>query len=440
MNKTAAIKALWPQIYQKLKNPPRGLNLGTFPSTLPSMDKIVLDDVINKDNSNAIGYVSTEDANNNGKIDKIHIVVNNLEKNLPNLSPADLNSNDLNKLKSILMPFVEVISHELGHVKDYKNSGENPFPGGESVAELAANNMLNQVSVKASVKATNIKSKTDNTFRSNNMQKKATVISRLIKLAGDLDERKEYALSDKVEQLARKVAQESWNGGSELFTPGLDDVDPPSRDFGPSAAGQPAGATKRLHETNQKLQGSGRIKIPGDPYTYDIHPKGGFFIASAPEARFDTIGYRIIPGGKGYDAVLARAKELGFVNADGSLNVAPGVVPNRNGYPGTKPMPTGTAAEHWVKNKPELQEAIDSIKVDRAPTDSLKPMTPTSGNLPKDVTEILEQDKAQGEVVESLADDEDMFSTANLTTQKIVKSAYLQDVFWNDRKKNPFGR
>lgn len=31
MNKIAQFSSLWPQIYQKLKSPPPGLNLGGFP-------------------------------------------------------------------------------------------------------------------------------------------------------------------------------------------------------------------------------------------------------------------------------------------------------------------------------------------------------------------------------------------------------------------------
>jgi hypothetical protein len=120
MNKYSQLKAVWPLIYNKLKNPPPGIQLGDFPSKLPSMDKIILEDSATQ--PEALGYVSTEDANNNGIIDKIHIVVPKLEKYLQGITPQQIEQADPQTLYNILAPFVELISHEMGHQKDYKHN------------------------------------------------------------------------------------------------------------------------------------------------------------------------------------------------------------------------------------------------------------------------------------------------------------------------------
>lgn len=133
MLKQAQIASVWPQIYQKLKNPPPGVNLGSLPSQLPSLDKIKIEPGRSTENSQAIGYVTTEDADQNGKLDIIHISSPRLEEALRSsgVSAQDLqNLSQLSKeeLLRVLTPFVDLLSHEMGHLKDYHPHQENPFP------------------------------------------------------------------------------------------------------------------------------------------------------------------------------------------------------------------------------------------------------------------------------------------------------------------------
>ena len=80
MKKQSQFAGLWPKIYNKLKNPPAGVNLGSFPSKLPPMNKIILEQTRLQDNPQAIGYVSTEDVDQNGTLDTIHITSPRLEE------------------------------------------------------------------------------------------------------------------------------------------------------------------------------------------------------------------------------------------------------------------------------------------------------------------------------------------------------------------------
>lgn len=195
MKKYSQLRAVWPLIYNKLKNPPPGINLGDFPSKLPSMDKIILEDSAQQ--AGALGYVSTEDSNHNGIIDKIHIVIPNLEKYLQGVTPQQIEGADPQTLYNILAPFVEVISHEMGHQKDYKHEQEQPFPGGESVADTAAREALNKVKI--------IESKYN---RRSNMNKKADILKRLVKLSDDLDRKGSHKLSDEVMKIASNLADD----------------------------------------------------------------------------------------------------------------------------------------------------------------------------------------------------------------------------------------
>jgi hypothetical protein len=164
------------------------------------MDKIIFDSSIPSGKSDALGYVTTEDSDGDGKLDKLHIVVPNVDRHLSGIKLEDLNSKDPDKLYAILAPFVEIIAHEMGHLDDYKKDSEQPFPGGESKADAAAKQVLNQMSVKA----TNTKDK--NIFlRSSSMKKQ--VLEKLVKLANDLDAKKSFDLSDEVMDIAAKLAQ-----------------------------------------------------------------------------------------------------------------------------------------------------------------------------------------------------------------------------------------
>lgn len=211
MKKSAQIHGLWPDIYKKLKNPPPGLNLGNFPSKLPSMDKIIFDSSAPSGKGDAIGYVTTADADNNGKLDSLHIVIPNMQKHLQGVTSADLQGEDLNRLSEILKPFIEVIAHEVGHLQDYKKDSDNAFPGGESVAESAASQAKNQISVKASkpINNTNRNVSTGRNYMGNK------ILSSLVTLANRLDDTGKHKLADEVTSALEKFAVDIEVSGEE---------------------------------------------------------------------------------------------------------------------------------------------------------------------------------------------------------------------------------
>ena len=148
MIKFANIQAAWPFIHQKLQ--------GKYPGELPQMSKLKFESGLNSTDPNAVGFVTTEDADKDGKLDTIHLQFQKLEQalNTAGITPQDLaNINQLeeNKLNVLLEAVVEILAHEQGHIKDYQHGAENPFPGGESTAETAAQNALQQFKSRASI-------------------------------------------------------------------------------------------------------------------------------------------------------------------------------------------------------------------------------------------------------------------------------------------------
>jgi hypothetical protein len=202
------IHSLWPQIHSKLKNPPSGMMFGNVSSKIPSMDKIKLDQGTLPGNAQAVGYVTTEDTDNNGELDTIHISTSRLEELLRN-SGIDLNKiNNLNELSNddlmtLLSPFVELISHESGHLNDYKKDSDNPFPGGESVAESAARSALQQISVATTNNKISVEA-----MEQFNMEKETLDI--LISLADKLDKlnaKGTSKIADRIDEAIAKFAQ-----------------------------------------------------------------------------------------------------------------------------------------------------------------------------------------------------------------------------------------
>ena len=291
MIKYSFLAGAWPKIYQKLKSPPPGVNLGDFSSKLPPMNKIVLDPGVHSDNPQAIGYVTTEDSDNNGVIDTIHISSPKLEQQLTGmgLSNQDLSKIDqLSKeqLISILTPFVELISHEMGHVNDFRPEMENPFPGGEGVADAAARSAVEKISVSNN---TNIKmfGKTGR----ENMNVKTLKI--LADLAGKLDSRGATKLADQVEKVMIKISQEAPTAFRE---------DP--------RAGMQVGMSDSDATIRKTLDGMregmrGEIRPDGDPYTYK-HDKvnNSFIVATTPPGKESILGRVIEPGSPGHDTLM----------------------------------------------------------------------------------------------------------------------------------------
>jgi hypothetical protein len=215
MNKAAQLQSVWPKVHRMLKNPPAGVQLGNFPGMLPSMDKIKLDP--SAEDPNALGFVTTEDIDGDGNIDVIHLSSAALAQALGRVG---IGMDVLNKVDTlsaqellpILSAFVEVISHELGHLQDvphdYVHGEGEPFPGGEPVAEEASRRALQQVRLAT----TNIPDRFENS-RSYTMN----ITNILKKLANDLDSLKAFQYADEVDQIMKSAQQSRAERSADNF-------------------------------------------------------------------------------------------------------------------------------------------------------------------------------------------------------------------------------
>jgi len=385
MNKYSQLKAVWPLIYNKLKNPPPGIQLGDFPSKLPSMDKIILEDSATQ--PEALGYVSTEDANNNGIIDKIHIVVPKLEKYLQGITPQQIEQADPQTLYNILAPFVELISHEMGHQKDYKHNGENPFPGGESAADIAARDALSKVQL--------VQSKYNRSF---DMKKKAEVLKKLVKLSSDLDNKGSHKLADQVMKIAtdlaadlRKESQTAPVGSPQRMTDPLRD-----RSIGktPMTAESPYSS---LPDT-KPIRDSQRPVVQSDWTSYASkspkHEQVKYFweLASNKMPGYDKSFMSFV---KWYNKTRPPGQHMSTTEVLRMLDA-------ENKAPGAKVE----VGKDFSMTNPSLQGG----RLDAWGTPSLAPS----------------------------ADANDAY--ADLDAEDLVKNASVNSVFWYDTKKTPFGR
>jgi hypothetical protein len=123
MEPTGSPPSYWQKVKDELLKVP---SLSSeIKSILSSVDKIVFNTRPPKDEPNAIAYVSSGDANENSKPDKIHFVLSNMP---PNISD-DQFAGFIQQIESILV-------HEKAHIQDY-NPATGQFPGGEGAAHSA---------------------------------------------------------------------------------------------------------------------------------------------------------------------------------------------------------------------------------------------------------------------------------------------------------------
>jgi hypothetical protein len=112
----------WQSILTKIKN------LGLRPeimAMLNNFNQIVWDAAPPPSEPNAVAYVTNEDKNGDGKIDKIHFV----------LSKFPPNANE-DEMDAIVEMVAKTLVHEYGHIEDF-NPETGEFPGGEAAAEQA---------------------------------------------------------------------------------------------------------------------------------------------------------------------------------------------------------------------------------------------------------------------------------------------------------------
>jgi hypothetical protein len=185
--------AVWDKLYDLLSSPKSG------PYSPPPKSKIILDVGRLPEESQAIGHVSSEEASEG----IIHLHLGRLEEALrergvPLEKLPNLDSFTKDELENIISAFAESLGHESGHIRDFdKNSPENPFPGGESVADAAGRAAVSQTSI-----ATNILNKFDKLGRLN---MKRETLKILNKLAEDLDKLGAIKVADEVENMMSSI-------------------------------------------------------------------------------------------------------------------------------------------------------------------------------------------------------------------------------------------
>ena len=313
MNKKyAQFASLWPQIYNKLKAPPPGVNLGTFPGKLPPMNKIVIDPGKLRDNAQAVGYVTTEDVDNNGSLDTIHIASPRLEEamntaGVPLQGVQNLDHLSNEELIRILTPFVELLSHEMGHLQDFKPDQENPFPGGEGTADAAAKSAVQPISLGT----TNNRNRFE---KAGSFKMNIRFIKILNDLADKLDQRGATKIADHIDEMINKYGQAKG--------PGVDDY---SSVFNKKFPEQVAEPSRGLNFQMPSRAKPGQIKPKGDPYTYNLTgpKKDVFIVATTPPGKEFAIGRKIVPGDKGFQDLYDEAFRMGLFDNE--------IVPN---YPG----------------------------------------------------------------------------------------------------------
>ena len=275
MKKKAAIKSVLPQIYEKIRTMPQ------FSGKLPPYATGVIEEMsVPSENPQAVAYVTNVDANKDGKIDKIHIVMPRLEEEARrlNLNP---DINDRRTIGSIL----HLLAHEvLGHIQDYAPHNEqNPFPGGEPIAEQKAEQTLSQFSAQA----TNIQDRFDklSTISGETMRS----LEALIKLSNVLDQKGHYKLADEVDTIVKKIA-----AGFPMHQP-VTEIGTAPENYRPEMTG----ARKRYEENKNATPGA--IQPPGDPYTYDyLRNKDVFVVRTTPAGKEYSIGARLGSGTEAY--------------------------------------------------------------------------------------------------------------------------------------------
>ena len=130
----ASPPSYWNQLKPKLQQDPRLRQ--EVKNILNKFDGIVWEMTPPSDSPNAVAYVSSEDADGNGKIDKIHMVLSNLPPNVPG---------SMDQAVDQILDMLEediggVLAHEGAHIADFNpNNSDNPFGGGEAIAESAEN-------------------------------------------------------------------------------------------------------------------------------------------------------------------------------------------------------------------------------------------------------------------------------------------------------------
>jgi len=157
---------------------------------LNNFNQIVWDTAPPADNPNAIAYVSSEDKNNDGKIDKIHFVLNKF--------PPNANEDQMDGIVEMV---AKTLVHEYGHIEDF-NPETNQFPGGEAAAEQAERAFEPLLKQKLNLT-------TNSSYKLYNKHKisgEIKMLKELVKLANHLDSIGHGEISNDLDAVIRKLA------------------------------------------------------------------------------------------------------------------------------------------------------------------------------------------------------------------------------------------
>lgn len=185
----------WQSILTKIKN------LGLRPeiiAMLNNFNQIVWDTTPPPSEPNAVAYVTNEDKNADGKIDKIHFV---LSKFPPNATE--------DQMDSIVEMVAKTLVHEYGHIEDYDLETDT-FPGGEAAAERA------EQAYKPILEQRLEQMTSEN--KDNNLENIAgdiKMLNELVKLANHLDGIGEVEISNKIDMIITKISQDTRLYGSD---------------------------------------------------------------------------------------------------------------------------------------------------------------------------------------------------------------------------------
>jgi hypothetical protein len=167
-----------PPYYQKVVT--RAKEVGLEPDLIRMFDRIVWDVAPPPGNPNAIAYVSSEDKDDNGKIDSIHFVLSKF--------PQNITDDEIDHMVKLI---AETLTHELAHIRDY-DPEKNEFPGGESVAEQAQRAAVPGLETKLNLKQS--------------AHRGVGIVKDIVKLADHLDEVGESKVADRLDAILKEIS------------------------------------------------------------------------------------------------------------------------------------------------------------------------------------------------------------------------------------------
>ena len=181
----------WQEVKTKLGDPKYALRPEII-SILNNVNQLIWDVAPPSGNPNALAYVSSEDANDDGKIDKIHFVLSNL----PN-DPGDIDY--------LVGEIASTLVHEHRHIEDF-DPEKGTFPGGEGVAESAQSAYESGLKSRLAQSTTNIGINIDNKVEQTS-EGDFKMKKELVMLANHLDKIGHRDLADRLDGVL-KTAQE----------------------------------------------------------------------------------------------------------------------------------------------------------------------------------------------------------------------------------------